>query len=387
MARIVPTFRRPWIPLVDAMGIEFVFPFSQLALWLGLAVLALAGVAVGLRLLEKRRQRRLETFVEAALAPRLVLGYDPAVRRPLLWLTVLGTAFLALALAQPHWGQAWREIRQQSHDIVVCLDTSESMNAANPLPTRLDRAKQKILSILDRNPGDRFALVAFAGASALECPLTHDLGYFKSVLAATDTDTISAEGTDIAAAIREAVKVYKDETERTGMLDSSTRAILLISDGEQVAGDAVKEAEKASEYARAYVIGVGDPNGTEITLPDWMGRYLSAQEGGKPHLSKLDEETLSKIAITGKGGYIRSTPDNSDIEQIYDYINKLTAYTASSDVRLRLVNRYQWPLGLAILCFAGEGVWIAIMPRLRTRRLRRAAAEAVWAAPGGQDHA
>ncbi len=355
------------------MHIEFVFPFSQLALWLGLAVLGLAAVVVGLRVLDKRRQRRLDRFVDAALVSRLLLGYDPAVRRPLFWLTVMGAAFLALALAQPHWGQAWREVRQQSHDIVVCLDTSESMHAANPLPTRLDRAKQKILSILDRNQGDRFALVAFAGASALECPLTHDLGYFKSVLAAIDTDTISAEGTDIASAVREGVKVYKDESERTGVADSATRAILLISDGEQVSGDALKEAEKAAEFARVYVIGVGDPNGTEITLPDWMGRYVGAQDAAKPHLSKLDEETLSKVAIAGKGGYIRSTPDNSDIEQIYDYIKQLKAYTASSDVRLRLVNRYQWPLGLAILCFACEGIWIAIMPQLRTRRMRQIA--------------
>ncbi len=369
------------------MHIEFIFPFSQLALWLGVAVLLLAGVVLALRALERRRQRRLSAFVEAALAPRLILGYDPAMRRPLFWLTVLGTACLALALAQPHWGQAWREIRQQSHDIVVCLDTSESMNAANPLPSRIERAKQKILSILDRNPGDRFALIAFAGAPALECPLTHDLGYFKSVLAATDTDTISAEGTDIAMAIREAVKVYKDETERTGLSDSASRAILLISDGEQVAGDAVQEAEKASEFARVYVIGVGDPNGTEITLPEWMSRYAGAQGSKKTHLSKLDEETLSKIAIAGKGGYIRSTPDNSDINQIYDYINKLTAYTASSDVRLRLVNRYQWPLGLGILCFAGEGIWLAIMPWLRMRRLRNMAAETDGADLGGRAHA
>lgn len=366
------------------MHIEFIFPFSQLALWLGVALAGLAAVVIGLRALEKRRQRRLERFVDAALAPRLLLGYDSGVRRPLFWLTVLGTGFLALALAQPHWGQAWREIRQQSHDIVVCLDTSESMHAANPLPTRLDRAKQKILSILDRNPGDRFALVAFAGASALECPLTHDLGYFKSVLAAVDTDTISAEGTDIASAIREGVKVYKDESERTGVSDSATRAILLISDGEQVAGDAIKEAEKAAEFGRVYVIGVGDPNGTEITLPDWMGRYVNTQDAGKPHLSKLDEETLSKVAISGKGGYIRSTPDNSDIEQIYDYIKQLTAYTASSDVRLRLVNRYQWPLALAIVCFAGEGVWIAVMPRLRARRLRRGVTAANEAASSGE---
>jgi Ca-activated chloride channel family protein len=354
-----------------ALNIEFIFPLRQLHWWLGLAIAVLALLIVGLRALEKRRQARLAEFVDAGLAPRLLPGYDPTMRRPLFWLTVAGFASLALTFAQPHWGQTWQAIRQQSHDLILCLDTSESMRAANPLPTRLDRAKQKVLSILDRTPGDRFGLVAFAGAAALQCPLTHDQGYFKAVLNAVDTDTISMEGTDIGSAIREAVKAFQEESARTGVMDNNSRAIILISDGEQVTGDAVAEAEKASEYARVNVIGVGDPNGTEITLPDWMGNYVSGRDRSKSHLSKLDEETLSKIAIAGKGGYIRSTPDTSDIDQIYDYIQRLTTYSASSDVRLRLVNRYQWPLTLAILCFAGEGLWIALMPWVRGRRIRK----------------
>jgi len=354
------------------VDIGFIFPLRQLAWWLGLALAALALIIVGLRLLEKRRQGRLASFVEAKLAPRLLVGYDVAVRRPLFWLPVLGFAALAIAFAQPHWGQAWQKMRQQSHDIIICLDTSESMRAVNPPPNRLERAKQKILSILDRNPGDRFGLVAFSGGAALQCPLTHDQGYFKSVLSAIDTDTISMEGTDIALALKEAVKTFQEQAKESGgTADKNSQAILLISDGEQVSGDAVEEAGKAADFARIYVIGVGDPNGVEITLQDWMRRYVQVKGADKPHLSKLDEETLSKIAIAGSGGYIRSTPDNSDIEQIYNHLQDLTAYTASSDVRLRLVNRYQWPLAAAILCFLGEGLWIAMMPWIRAWRTRR----------------
>ena len=353
------------------MDIGFVFPTNQLHWWLGLAILVLALVVVGLTFMERRRQRRLEAFAEAALAVRLMPGYDGRVRRPLFWFVIFGFVFLALTLMQPRWGQAWQEVRQQSHDILVCLDTSESMRAANPLPSRLERAKLKILSILDRTPGDRFGLIAFSGAAAQQCPLTHDQGYYKAVLNAVDTDTVSEEGTDIAAAIREAVKVYKAESQTSGIVDKNSRAILIISDGEQVAGDAVAEAEKAAEYARVYVIGVGDPNGTEVLLPDWMGRYVHVQDGNKPHISKLDEETLTKIAMAGAGRYARSTPDTSDIEQLYEFIKEMSAQKVSSDLRFRLVNRYQWPLALAILCFAGEALWLALMPWLRTLRLRR----------------
>ena len=353
------------------MKVGFAFPLRQLHWWLGLAIVVLAVIVVVLRALEKRRQGRLTRFVQAELAPRLLAGYDASIRRPLFWLTVLGFASLALTFAQPHWGQAWQKVSQQSHDIIVCLDTSESMRAANPLPSRLERAKQKILSLLERAPGDRFALVAFSGGAALQCPLTHDHGYFKAVLKAVDTDTISLEGTDIAEAIEEAVKVFRDESEESGIIEKDTRAILLISDGEQVSGDAVSQAEDASDFARVYVIGVGDPHGAEIKRPELMGRRGGGQGVAATHHSRLDEETLSKVAIAGDGGYVRSMPDNSDIGQIRDHIEQLAAYSASSELRLRLVNRYQWPLALAVFLFAAEGLWLVIMPYVRAWRLRK----------------
>jgi len=353
------------------MNIGFGFPWSQTHWWVGAAVIVLALLIAGLRLLEKRRQARLHLFVEAALAPRLLPGYDGAVRRPLFWLAVLGFAALALTFAQPHWGQAWQQIRRQSHDVIICLDTSESMRAANPQPNRLERSKQKILSLLEQNPGDRFALVAFSGAAELQAPLTHDLGFYKAVLAAVDTDTISVEGTDIAAAIREAIETYKAETEASGYADNNARAIIVISDGEQVSGDAAKAAEEAGDYARVYVIGVGSPDGAEIMFPDWMGRYVRVNEKERQHLSKLDEPGLEKIALNGRGGYVRSTPDNSDIQQVYNHLKEMATYSSQSDIRMRLVNRYQWPLALAFACFAGEGLWLAAMPWVRTWRMRR----------------
>jgi Ca-activated chloride channel family protein len=354
--------------------IAFAFPLRHLHWWLGLAVLLMVAFVFLLRWLEQRRAARLQAFADSDLAARLFVGYDPqAARKPLFWLPLLGFGFLLLTFAQPHFGQSWQEIRKTSHDVIICIDTSESMRAPNPLPSRMERAKQKIQSLLDRASGDRFGMVAFSGGAELHCPLTLDHGYFRAVLGSIDTDTISAEGTDIAAAIKEAVKAFQDESERTQVYDRDSRAILLISDGEQVAGDAVKEAEKAAEYAHVYVIGVGDPSGVEITLPEWMERYVPTRGDKKTHLSKLDEDTLSKVALMGKGGYIRSTPDNSDINDIYDYIAKLSARSVSGDVRQRFVNRFQWPLAAAIVCFAGEGVWLVLLPWLRRRRARRAA--------------
>jgi Ca-activated chloride channel family protein len=258
---------------------------------------------------------------------------------------------------------------------VILLDTSESMRAANPLPDRMERAKQKVLSLLDRARADRFAIIAFSGAAELQCPLTLDHGYVRSVLESIDTNTISREGTDIAAAFDKAIELFQAEGGDGASSPAGSRAILLLSDGEQVSGDAVDAASRAAKHARVFVIGIGDPRGAEVKLPDWMVRFVTVMDGEATHFSKLDEDTLSQIAMAGNGAYTRSRLDTWDIDQILDRLNTLSTRDTGSDIRQRLVNRYQWPLAAAWLAFMGEGAWLSLLPLIRRRRMRRAIAK------------
>jgi Ca-activated chloride channel homolog len=359
------------------MNIEFIFPMRMLHWWVLGTVLALAVVYLALRLYERRRRVRLDRMVQAHLAPRLHQGVDAASRGPLIWLPILGLFFLSLALAQPHWGQSWRTVTKQARDVIICLDTSESMRAAavsstpHGSPSRLDRAKLKIASLLDMAVGDRFGLVVFAGEAQLISPLTVDHGYYRSVLNAVTTDTLSEKGTDIAEALMEAVRAFKQEDAKTRSFDRDYRAILLISDGEAVTGDALKAAETAAAYACIYVIGVGDPQGDIIEIPQWMATYAGQRYGSTTHLSRLDEDTLTKVALLGKGGYTRSTADNADIGRVFGLMEELASRATSGELHQRLVNRYQWPLMLAIVCFVAEGIWLVLMPWMRKRRLAR----------------
>ncbi len=355
--------------------IRFEFPEDQLYSWLGATVLALAILAGALWLLEGRRRARLERFAKGRVARRLVIGHDPSARRPLFWLPLLGCAALAAALAQPRWGQAWEEVRTTNRDVLVCLDTSESMRATDILPSRLERATQKIAMLLDRASANRFGLVAFSGAAALQCPLTTDHGYFVSVLQSMDTNVISLEGTDLAGAIREAVRTFREEEESSGLDADNSRAILVISDGEAVSGDAVAAAREASRLARVYVIGAGNPRGAEIAPPAPMPRTTGSADS-RPHFSQLDEAGLRDVAAAGNGHYVRARADTRDIDQLHTWLTSLSSRTVDSDIRLRLQNRYQWPLALGMLCFAGEGWWLALLPRIRRWRVRRTASEA-----------
>ncbi len=358
------------------MNMSFAFPMQYFALWIAVTAVSIAALVVALRMLERRHAQRIGKFVETKLAPRLLGGYDPRIRRPLLWLTALGFTAMALTFAQPHWGNAWLDVRKQSRDIMVVLDTSESMNATNPLPTRLERAKQKISALLEMAPGDRFGIIAYSGNAALQCPLTLDHGFVRAVLNAMNTNVVSQEGTNIAAALLEAVRVFEQEDRESGTTGKAARAILLISDGEQVSGDAIAAAEEASEYARIFVMGIGDPDGATVRMPEHLNRYDRAPRGERTHISKLDEETLMRLAANGNGAYARARADRRDIEDIFQRFDSLATRDIASDIRLRTINRFQWPLAIAIVCFAGEGLWLAAaMPWWRRRSARRYAAE------------
>lgn len=357
------------------MNVQFTFPMTQLPLWLLIVALFVAAVIYGLRRMDRLRQERMHRFVDAGLAPRLLVGVDPRLRRPLAWLTVLGAVLLAMTMMQPRWGKAWVETQRGSRDILVVLDTSESMNAQDLLPNRMERARMKIASLMEKCPGDRFGLIAFSGNAAVQCPLTLDHSYFRSVLHAVDTNTLSEEGTDIAEALREAVSVFEEDIKKTGESNRHTRAILVLSDGEQVSGDALSVTEEVGKYAGIYVMGIGSTDGAEVVYPQWMRRYADVPDAQQPHRSMLDEKTLADLAVQGGGVYVRTTPGNDDVAHIYAELNMLYARAVSGELRFNRVNRYRWPLSLAGLCFGLEGLWLVMLPWNRRRKLAKEAVQ------------
>jgi Ca-activated chloride channel family protein len=347
---------------------QSLFSQDQWQFWLPAALAALAALAWILRWYERRRKLRLHRVVEAQLAPRLLYGYDARVRQPLFWLTLLGVAALLAALAQPRWGETWVEVEKRSRDVLVLLDVSESMNAPDPKPTRLQRARQKIESLVEMAPADRFGLIAYAGASELQCPLTLDHNYFRAVLDAVDTNTLSAEGTDLAAALREAVAVFEEDA-KSGQGGEGSRAILIVSDGEVVSGSTVQAAARAREVADVFALAIGSEEGATVMRPDWMRNAMGGATE-RTHHSTLDAATLQGV-VSASDGFTMLTGDNSDIARLFGQFDSLSARSVSGTLRERMTNRYQWPLALAMVCFAGEGLWIVLMPHLRTWRMRK----------------
>jgi Ca-activated chloride channel family protein len=260
-------------------------------------------------------------------------------------LMVAAVVLLVAALARPRWGYHFEDIKRVGVDIIVAVDVSRSMLAEDISPSRLERARRKLHDFTGMLDGDRIGLVAFAGNSFLQCPLTLDYGAFSMFLEYLSPDMIPVPGTDMAAAIRTATRAF-NRRERT------SKALILITDGENHAGDVLQAAQEARrEGIRIFAIGIGTPDGTPVPAIDGKGGFMQDRSGSLV-LSRLDEKTLQKIALETGGAYVRSVTGDLDLETIYHGAIKkdVEQKELSSARRKRWEERFQWFAALGLLC-------------------------------------
>ncbi len=311
----------------------------------------------------RTKTRLLRRFASVEMLARLTAGVSRPRQYLKAALVLLGLLAAVLSLAELKYGFAWEEVTREGVDIVVALDVSDSMlvedaESGGELP-RLERAKREIADLLRLMEGDRIGLVAFAGAAFVECPLTLDYGAAAIFLDAIDTDLIPVKGTAIGQAIRTSVEAFEGSSHQS-------KAIILITDGEDHSGAALKVAEEAKLAGiRIFTIGIGRDEGSPIPAP---GGGFRRDRRGEIILSRLDETTLQKIALNTSGRYVRSVTGDVDLEQIYSQGIKATLEDEElgSKRRQRWEERYQWILAVALLA-------LMIEPLISERSRRRTA--------------
>lgn len=254
---------------------------------------------------------------------------------------------LVVSLTGPQYGYRWRETEQRGVDLIIALDCSRSMLAGDIRPTRLDRAKREIIDLLNLLEGDRVGLVAFSGTAFLQCPLTLDYSAFHLFLTALTPDYLPVGGTNIGMAIETALSGFN-------AAERSDKAIILITDGENTGEDPFKAAQAAADAkVRLFCVGVGATDG--VPIPAAGGGFVK-DSAGNIVLTRLDEESLKKMAALTHGGYVRSVAGNMDLETIYSkHIKKeMEAATLSQRKQKVMEDRYQWFLSLAVLILVLE---------------------------------
>ena len=318
---------------------SFVHPW-----WLLAAIPACCVLLVGWRRYDARQSAALELLVAPQLRMQLTGSISSARRTGKRLLFAASIALIFVALAAPQAGFRWEQIKRRGNDIVFAIDTSRSMDTPDVKPTRLARAKLAVGDFVDHLNGDAVGLVAFAGSAFLQTPITLDYGAFHESLNALDTRIIPRGGTDIASAIRETQAALHD---RPG----SDKILILVTDGEDLEGDALAAAKAASQQdgLKIFTVGVGTTNGDLIPLPaDQGGGFLKDADG---HLvkSRLDEAALKALATATGGTYVPLGAANEGLDTIYQ---TALAPLAKHDLEARqhkvYTQRYQWPLGAAI---------------------------------------
>jgi Ca-activated chloride channel family protein len=308
-------------------------------LWLfGLVVFP---VLVGLIwYIDRRRQKRLEKLAAARLLPELagsVARFGRLIKR-LLFLGAL--ACFLMALARPQFGFVEEDFTTRGRDIVLAIDTSKSMLSTDVVPNRLARAKFAAQDIVDAMSGNRIALVAFAGASQVEAPLTLDYQTVMDAVNQLSTMTVERGGTNITSAIRSAELVL-------GKSEDSYRALVLLTDGEDLEEDSVAAArESARAGIRIFTVGIGNPEGSFIPVAPGRDQYLR-DRNGQVVRSRLDERRLKDIAQQTGGFYVHL--DNGAIARlIKDGLQKLTEKNIDQRPVRVPIERYRWPLLLGL---------------------------------------
>ena len=252
--------------------------------------------------------------------------------------------FLIIGLANPQIGSKLVEGERSGIDIMVALDVSNSMLAQDIKPSRLERSKQAISKLIDELGNDRIGIVVFAGNAYVQLPITTDHSAAKMFLTTINTKVVPTQGTAIGEAIELASESFEDETH--------SRAIVVITDGENHEDDAVKIAKSVAEKGiHVYTIGMGLPDGTPIPDYDKYDRQVGYKKDrqGNTVVTKLNEQMLQEIAIAGDGIYVRANNTQAGLSKVFDEINKLEKTEFESKVFSDYESRFQYFIALSLL--------------------------------------
>ncbi|MBM3472798.1 MAG: VWA domain-containing protein [Armatimonadetes bacterium] len=325
------------------------------ALWLLAALPVLAWLMW--RAARKRREA-VEAFASPALADRLVVGRlrDGATVRSALLLAAL--ALLALAAARPRLGMKLERLQRKGADILVAIDTSDSMLAQDATPSRLEAAKREILGLIARLQGDRIGIITFSTQAFLYCPLTIDYDAATMFVESIDASITSGAGTALSAAVREADRAFSAG-------EGGDKVVVLVSDGEDW-GQGAREAAQTlrNKGIRLYAVGVGTEEGAPVPTYDGQRKVTGTRRyEGKVVVSRLHAKELAELATAGGGTYFQGGTADHGAAAVYSRLGALQSGRAGQYTFRTYAERFQWPLGLAVLLLAGE-----FLMRVRPRR-------------------
>ena len=299
--------------------------------------------------IQRWKYKRLKQFSNKTVIKRLMPNVS--FKLPILKFIILLFAFifLLLGLANLQYGTTTEKAKKEGVDLMIALDVSNSMMAEDLSPNRLERAKRAIYQLIEKLENDRLGIIVFAGESYVQLPITTDYSSAKLFLETIGPDIVPTQGTAIGSAIDLAMESFNFE-------NSTSKAVIVITDGENHEDDAVKSAQNAVEKGvTVHTIGMGSEQGAPLPIYK-AGKQVGfkTDNTGNTVISKLDENMLKQIATAGNGTYVRATNANAGLGIIMDQIGKMEKKEFESKIFKNYESRFQVFLMIALFLLVVE---------------------------------
>lgn len=311
--------------------------FHFLRPWWLLAIVPACLLAFGL-LGSARRSTQWQSYIDARLLPFLLDGETSGMQKaPIIALALLWS-LASIALAGPTWQQKAQPVQQDTSAMVILWDLSPSMYAQDVKPSRLVRARLKLMDLLNTRDEGLTALITYSGDAHVVTPLTDDTRTIKSLLPGIDPSVMPSIGSNAEAAFELAHSLLKE----TGIAEGS---IVFVSDG--IAADAYERLRATARSAnhRVSVWGIGTKAGAPIPLPS--GGFVKDKRD-EIVIAQVDSDALSDAAASMGGIYIPFSNDSQDIDTL-NYFGS-DNYAAQTQDKQRVFDQWQ-----------EQGHWIALL--------------------------
>ncbi|MDR1739196.1 MAG: VWA domain-containing protein [Bacteroidales bacterium] len=300
----------------------------------------------------QKKRNQFKTLGDLELVRSLMPDYSIGKQYVKYFTLILVFALLIFALANPQMGTTVKKAERKGADIMIALDISNSMNSEDVQPSRLARAKQSIISIVDKLHGDRIGLVVFAGNAYMQLPLTSDYSAAKLFVSNVSTDDISAQGTAIGSAIELCLDNFEKSDDEFSK-GKRNKAIIIISDGENFEDDALGAAQLALDNGVVvHTVGMGTPEGGPIPLA--RGGGYKKDNSGNVVMTHLNEDMLAQIASHGSGEYVGANSSAAGAGKILALVEKLDKVQFGSRDISGFETRYQYVVILALLLLLAD---------------------------------